>query len=157
MSSIRDLMKVHRVIDELFFEHQKALLHFDFEKALGLLRAYESTLLSHMTDEETVLLPVYEERAEFPAAGDPKLYYNDHAKMRSYIELFKKTTAEIAAEPEMERALLQLLDRESFYMRIVSHHDRRESEYLYPILDELLGSEEKHDLLDRVTLRGEKH
>lgn len=154
MSAISDLIKVHQVIDEIFFEHQKALLHFDFEKALSLLKAYESTLVSHMGDEEAILLPIYEERAEYPDAGAPKLYFDDHAKMRSYIDLFKQTTAEIANEPEMEKALLQLLDREAFYQRILSHHDRREREYLYPILDELLTDEEKETLLGRVTLRG---
>lgn len=157
MSTVIALMKVHKVIDDLFFEHQKALLHFDFEKALGLLRAYESTLLNHMADEEEILLPVYAERVDFPAAGAPKLYYDDHEKMRSYIELFKQTIPEVSAAEETERMLLQLLDRESFYLRIVSHHDRREADYLYPMLDDLLSEEERHDLLDRVRLRGEKH
>jgi hemerythrin-like domain-containing protein len=110
-----------------------------------------------MADEEDVLLPVYSERAEFPVAGAPKLYFDDHAKMRSYIELFKQRTSEIAAETEIERALLQLLDREAFYLRLCSHHDRRESDFLYPILDDLLSEEERHKLLDRVRLRGEKH
>jgi len=157
MAVISDLMKVHKVIDDLFFEHQKALLHFDFEKALGMLRAYQSTLLSHMADEENVLLPVYSERAEFPDAGAPKLYFDDHTKMRSYIDLFMQETFGLASESEIERKLLQLLDREAFYMRLCSHHDRRESDFLYPILDALLSEEERREMLDRVILRGEKH
>ncbi len=157
MAVISDLMKVHKVIDELFFEHQRALLHFNFEKALGLLKAYESTLFSHMADEENILLPVYEKRADFPEAGAPKLYYEDHAKMRSYIELFKQKIREMPTEPDMDRVLLQLLDREAFYLRLCSHHDRREADYLYPILDALLADEEKYEMLERVRLRGERH
>lgn len=155
MASISSLMTVHKVIDDLFFEHQKALLHLDFEKALHLLSAHESTLLSHMKDEEDVLLPVYEERREFPEAGAPRLYYDDHKKMRSHIELFKQTTSMIASEADIERALLNLLDREAFYLRLCSHHDRRESKYLYPILDEILSESERAELLGRVALRGE--
>lgn len=155
MASISSLMTVHKVIDDLFFEHQRALLHFDFEKALHLLAAHESTLSSHMADEELILLPVYEERGEFPDAGAPKLYYDDHKKMRSYIELFKQATSQIAAEPDVDKTLLQLLDREAFYLRLCSHHDRRESEYLYPILDTILSESEKSELLGRVALRGE--
>jgi len=155
MAAIRSLMKVHKVIDDLFFEHQRALLHFDFEKALHLLAAYESTLLSHMADEEEVLLPVYEERGDFPDAGAPKLYFDDHAKMRSHIDLFKQTTSQIAAGPEIEKTLLQLLDREAFYLRLCSHHDRREAEYLYPILDATLSESERTEILGRVELRGE--
>ena len=154
MAAISDLMKVHGVTDELFHQHQRSLLHFEFEKALGFLKAYESILLSHMADEEDVLLPVYSERAEYPEAGAAKLYYDDHAKMRSYIELFLQSTAEIESEVEIDRTLLQLLDREAFYLRLCSHHDRREAEYLYPILDGLLTDDEKRELLDRMTLRG---
>ena len=157
MAVISDLMKVHNVIDELFFEHQRALLHFDFEKALGLLNAYESTLFSHMADEENILLPVYEKRADFPAAGAPKLYYDDHAKMRSHLGLFKQTIRDMQSEPELDRVMLQLLDREAFYLRLCSHHDRREADYLYPILDALLADEEKYEMLERVRLRGERH
>ena len=157
MAEISDLMKVHKVIDELFFEHQRALLHFDFEQALRILIAYESTLLNHMADEESILLPVYEERADFPVAGSPKLFYDDHAKMRSYLELFKQKTSEMPAESELDRVLLQLLDREAFYLRLCSHHDRREGDFLYPMLDGLLSDKEKYEMLDRVRLRGEKH
>jgi len=157
MSKINDLIKVHKVIDDLFFEHQRALLHFDFEKAIRFLNAYESTLMSHMADEEEVLLPAYSEKVKFPAAGAPKLYFDDHAKMRSYIELFKQSLSEIKDAPEMERTLLKLLDREAFYLRLCSHHDRRESDFLYPLLDAQLPMNERLELLDRVKLRGEKH
>lgn len=157
MATVSDLIKVHKVIDDLFFEHQRALLHFNFEKALGFLKAYESTLYSHMADEEDVLLPVYAERAEFPPAGAPKLFYDDHAKMRSYVDLFKKRTVDLAAETEIDRVVLQLLDREAFYLRLCSHHDHREADYLYPYLDALLSDKEKYELLERVALRGEKH
>ncbi|MBP6002225.1 MAG: hypothetical protein KA746_02210 [Pyrinomonadaceae bacterium] len=155
MASISSLMKVHKVIDDLFFGHQRALLHFDFEKALRLLAAYESTLLSHMKDEEDILLPVYEERGEFPDSGAPKLYFDDHAKMRSHVDLFRETTSQIAAGPDIEKTLLQLLDREAFYLRLCTHHDRREADYLYPILDAILSESEKSELLGRVALRGE--
>ncbi|MBK6750283.1 MAG: hypothetical protein KA956_01210 [Pyrinomonadaceae bacterium] len=157
MASISSLIKVHKVIDDLFFEHQKALLHFDFDKALHLLEAHRSTLLSHMGDEEEILLPAYAERGEFPDAGAPKLYFDDHEKMRSFIDLFAETTARLASEPEIERTLLQLLDREAFYLRLCSHHDRRETDYLYPILESVLSEPDKVGLLDRVALRGEKH
>lgn len=157
MASISELMTVHKVLDELFFEHQKALLHFNFEKAASLLNAYESTLLSHIADEEEILLPVYAERAMFPVGGKPQFYYDDHKKIRDFVELFKAKTSEIASESELDRVLLQLLDREAFFLRLMSHHDRREAEYLYPILDRLLSDEERHDLLDKVKLRGQTH
>lgn len=157
MASVSSLIKVHKVIDDLFFEHQKALLNFEFDRALHLLEAHRSTLFSHMADEEEVLLPAYAERGNFPDAGAPKLYFDDHKKMRSFIDLFAETTARLASETKIERTLLNLLDREAFYLRLCSHHDRREEEFLYPILDSVLSESEKLVLLEKVALRGEKH
>ena len=63
MTYIRNLKRLHDLIDAMFFDHQKALIHFEFEKALTLLETYEAVLLRHMQDEELTLLPVYAERA----------------------------------------------------------------------------------------------
>ena len=83
MTYIKDLKRVHDLIDAMFFDHQRALIHFEFEKALTLLETYEAVLLRHMQDEEMILLPVYTERAEFSGAGSPKYFFDDHSKMRS--------------------------------------------------------------------------
>lgn len=153
MDHINDLMKVHTLIDEMFFEHQKALLHFQFDKALISLEVYESTLLRHMQDEEEILLPVYAKLDEIPGAGAAKLFYDDHEKMRGYVELFKEKTAGLRAESDVDRALLQLLDREAFYIRLCGHHDKREAEFLYPILEDSLQEEEKARLMKQIDLR----
>jgi hemerythrin-like domain-containing protein len=145
-------MKVHRLIDDMFFEHQRALLHFEFEKALTSLEVYESTLIRHMQDEEEVLRPVYAELASLPGAGAAKLFFDDHEKMRGYVESFKEKTARLASEPDIDRALLQLLDREAFYLRLCGHHDKRETEFLYPILEDSLSETEKEMLLSEIDL-----
>ena len=152
MARINDLMKVHRLIDDMFFEHQRALLHFEFEKALTSLEVYESTLIRHMQDEENVLLPVYGEISSVPGAGAAKLFYDDHEKMRGYVESFKEKTARLGSEPDVDRALLQLLDREAFYLRLCGHHDKRETEFLYQILEERLSDVEKRQLLSSIDL-----
>lgn len=153
MDHINDLMKVHHLIDEMFFEHQKALLHFQFDKALISLEVYESTLLRHMQDEEEILLPVYAKLDGIPGSGAAKLFYDDHEKMRGYVELFKEKTAGLRAESDVDRALLQLLDREAFYIRLCGHHDKRETEFLYPILEDSLQEEEKARLMKQIDLR----
>jgi len=152
MVRINDLIKVHRLIDDMFFEHQRALLHFDFKKALTSLEVYESTLIRHMQDEEEVLLPAYAELASLPGAGAARLFFDDHEKMRGYVESFKEKTARLASEPDIDRALLQLLDREAFYLRLCGHHDKRETEFLYPILEERLSDVEKRQLLSNIDL-----
>lgn len=146
---------MHLLIDEMFFDHQKALLHFEFDKALTLLEMYQATLIRHMQDEELILLPVYAERSAFSSAGAPKLFFDDHKKMRSFVELFIEKTAELKQQPNIDKAILLLLDREAFYLRLCSHHDKRETDFLYPILEEILTDFEKRDLLSRIDLKAE--
>jgi hemerythrin-like domain-containing protein len=155
MTYINDLKRVHHLIDDMFFDHQKALIHFDLDRALALLEMYETVLLRHMQDEEMVLLPVYTERAKFSGAGAPKLFFADHDKMRKYIELFKKKTVDLRRALDLDKALLQLLDREAFYLRLCSHHDKRETDFLYPILEEILSDDEKWDLMSRIDVKAD--
>ena len=150
MKTFSDLLLLHRGIDDMFFAHQCALLHFEFGTALFLLERYESALLRHMRDEEEFLLPLYDKRCPATRAGAAKIFFDDHEKMRAFVKLFKEETAKLADNPRPETVLLMLLDREAFYKRLCSHHDRRESETLYPSLDEFTSEAEKRDLLSRV-------
>jgi hemerythrin-like domain-containing protein len=156
MTYIKDLERVHVLLDDIFFDHRKALLHFDFEEALTLLEMYESILIRHMQDEELVLLPVYAERAEFSGAGSARYFFDDHAKMRSFVELFKEKTAGLERELNIDTTLLQLLDREAFYLRLCSHHDKRETDFLYPILEQLLSDDEERELMSKIDLDADR-
>ncbi|MBK9155366.1 MAG: hypothetical protein IPM25_14325 [Chloracidobacterium sp.] len=71
--------------------------------------------------------------------------------MRGMVAAFEKKTAELAREKSPEKGLLMLLDRESFFKRLCSHHDIRESEILYPELDRVTTDDEKAYLLGQVT------
>jgi hemerythrin-like domain-containing protein len=152
MRRIKDLERIHEMLDEMFFDHQKALLHFEFERALSLLEAYKATLLRHMEDEESVLLPVYAERAAASGAGLPRHFLDDHSKMRSYVEFFIERTAVLNSETDLDRALLRLLDREAFFLRLCSHHDKRETDHLYSILAKTLSADEEVELMSRIDL-----
>ncbi len=150
MRSFSDLLAFHTVLDELFAEHQYALLHFKFEEALEILKRYEADLFAHMLDEEEILMPVYEERAEIERGGGVKLFLDEHEKMRQHILLFKQTTAELMSDPNPEPTLIKLLDRESFYKRLCSHHDLRESGILYPALDGVTDEAERAEMAARL-------
>lgn len=140
------LMEAHRKIDLLFFEHQKALLRFKFDKALALLGEYRDALLAHMRDEERLLMPIYRERVKPDKGGNPALFLDEHEKMRAYVALFADTIAELRLQASPEKTLLNLLDRESFYKRLSSHHDIREREIFYPELDNVLSRKELTDI-----------
>ena len=151
MKTFSELLDLHREIDEMFFAHQCALLRFEFEEALSLLERYESALLRHMRDEEDLLFPLYDKRCPVTRGGATKLFLDDHEKMRGFVHLFKEETGKLAANPQPESVLLMLLDREAFYKRLCSHHDKREREILYPALDEFTSEAEKIEMLAGVT------
>lgn len=151
MKKLGELINLHRELDRMFTEHQHALLHFEFGKALSSIERYEAALLAHMRDEEEVLLPVYRRCSDIPKGGDAKIFLDEHQKMRSFVEMFRERTAKLETEAEPETLLLTLLDRESFYKRLCGHHDKREHETLYSVLDDITSDEEKEDLLGRVT------
>ena len=151
MENLSDLLSLHRDLDEIFFRHQSALLRFDFAKALALLNEYESALATHIEDEERVLLPFYSEHAQEIRGGNAQLFFDEHAKMRSFVDLFKKAVAELENNPKPEADLILLLDREAFFKRLCSHHDKRETEILYPELDRIATQAQKIELLQNVT------
>jgi hemerythrin-like domain-containing protein len=101
-----------------------------------------------MALEEEQLLPLYDERATPEAAGETRLFLDDHEKMRNWLQLFSETVAQLAAETSPEDLLLKLLDRESFFLKLCSHHDNREERFLYPALDKGTTETEREKLLE---------
>lgn len=147
MKSFSDLLKIHEKLDEDFRQHQYALLHFEFERAAKLLLAYRDRLLEHMSFEEEVLLPIYDQKATIAPAGETTLFLKEHEKMRDWIALFIDTIKKLQSEDPPEPVLLNLLDRENFYLKLCSHHDNREATFLYPGLDAVTSLEERVELL----------
>ena len=151
MRNLSQLLDLHKDLDEIFFAHQSALLHFEFKVALSLLERYEYGLLTHIRDEEDVLLPVYSERAEIVKGGKPQFFLDEHFKLKEFVKLLKKEITKLPEEPNLDSKLIWLLDRESFFKRLCSHHDKRETEILYPELDRITTEAEKTELLSRLT------
>ena len=147
MNTITDLLATHDVLDYVFFEHQSSLLHLRFSRALELLCEYENALTRHMQYEEQTLLPLYAARVAFPPAGAPQLFLTDHEKMLDFVSAFRSKTAELIDSKEPEEGLILLLDREAFYKRLSAHHDKRERDFLYPMLERQLTENEELSLL----------
>ena len=83
--------------------------------------------------------------------GKPQLFLDEHFKLKEFVKLLKKEITKLPEEPNLDSKLIWLLDRESFFKRLCSHHDKRETEILYPELDRITTEAEKTELLSRVT------
>jgi hemerythrin superfamily protein len=152
MKSFSDLLTLHHELDELFFEHQRALIRGDLEVALAKLEGYEKELLDHIWDEEEVLIPIYAARAEAPVGGSAEIFLNEHRKIREYLVLFKAEFVKLSAAADLERAVIFLLDSQVIYKRLLVHHDTREREFLYPLLDQITTEPERLSLFQRLKL-----
>jgi iron-sulfur cluster repair protein YtfE (RIC family) len=143
------LCRVHERVNELFLQHQEALVESDIARARHRLALYERELLAHMEPEEELLLPVYARAGAIPG-GPLELFLGEHRKMREFLERFHATLLELEAHPpDLRRRILQLLDEQAMFKHLVEHHDLRERNILYPALDRVTTDEERRALLRR--------
>jgi len=64
-SFTQHMMGLHDDLAQRFFAHQRSLLDRDFVNAASFLAGYRKRLLWHMQDEESLVLPRYQQ-----AGGD---------------------------------------------------------------------------------------
>jgi iron-sulfur cluster repair protein YtfE (RIC family) len=144
--SFSELLQVHARLDEVFLEHQRALLGLDLSAAHNSLQAYETELLAHMQDEEALMIPLYRERAEAPVGGTAEIFLGEHDKLRQFVVLFKEELKKMETLDDLERGVLFLLDSQYIFKRLLVHHDNREKKMLYPLLDQITSEQERDNL-----------
>ena len=155
MQSFSDLLELHRDLDHLFLEHQRALLRLNIKLAATLLDQYEKQLLEHIRDEEALMLPLYRDRAAIPVGGAPEIFIGEHEKLRQFLLLFREQMEKLEAADDLEKDVLFLIDSQHLFKRLLVHHDTREKKMLYPLLDEVTTGSEREQIFDQLELRPE--
>ena len=150
MNRFIDLLDLHRELDELFFQHQLALMRLDIDRAEELLTRYGRDLLTHMRDEEEVMLPIYGERVKPPVGGAVEIFIGEHEKLRQFLALFAEEIDKIRKMDEIDRGALFLIDSQHLFKRLLVHHDAREKKMLYPLLDQVTADTERQQLFARL-------
>lgn len=150
-TSFLDLLTLHMELDELFSSHQIALLSLDLREAGEILTRYEARLLSHMRDEEDLLIPIYEARTNEIPGGPVELFLGEHKKMKGFLAEFHDALNQMKCEEgtRLKHSIIHLLDRQCMYKQLLEHHDLREKNILYPWLDRVTSEEERAQLLRR--------
>ena len=143
------LLDVHDRLDELFLRHQEAVLLFDVERSSSTLDEYERELVEHMRFEEDALFPIYE-RAMPIAGGGIDLFRNEHQKLLRYVAGIRKSFETLRPrETGGPTRIIELLDFEAKFKNLLKHHDLRERNILYPVLDRVASPAETRALLSR--------
>lgn len=152
MNSFNDLLSLHRELDEIFLEHQRALILGKLETALQRLETYERSLGDHILDEEELLLSIYGERVGAPVGGSVEIFLNEHRKIRDYLPLFKAEFSKLFAATDRERAIIFLLDSQTTFKKLLIHHDARERKFLYPLLDQVTTETERLTIFSKLRI-----
>ncbi|HEV8590013.1 MAG TPA: hemerythrin domain-containing protein [Pyrinomonadaceae bacterium] len=157
MTTFSDLLQLHQELDELFLEHQRALLRLDLDRASQLLEQYEEELLAHIQDEETLMIPLYQQRAAAPIGAAAEIFLGEHEKLRQFLVLFRQEVSKIKTMDDIERGVLFLIDSQHLFKRLLVHHDTREKKMLYPLLDEVTTESERRALFAQLKLSPRTH
>lgn len=152
-SSFLSLLETHEWLDEHFLLHQEALLARDLRLALELLEQVYEGQREHIRVEEEILLPVYARAGQIPG-GNPEFYINEHRKMQAILGGFREVLPqliEVGADGS-RRKIIELFDQGYWFKRLLEHHDQREENILYPVLDQVTNEEEREELLEKCFL-----
>jgi len=146
--SFLSLLELHEQLDELFYQHQEALLKLDVSLALERFDVYERRLREHIRHEEERLLPVYE-RAGRIEGGAVVFFTGEHKRMLEFLTRIRARVEDLIAKPaNLEREIISLFDQQAMFKQLVEHHDQRERNILYPTLDKVTDENERRLLLE---------
>lgn len=147
-----ELLEVHDVLAERFAVHQEKLIAGELAVAEEHFEAYSSALRVHVRSEEELVIPAFEALGLDCERGRSELYRAEHAKILWWLDELRRGLAALRAGGGDVRAVIALLDREGTFKRVMEHHDLREREYLYPLLDEHASEVERRELWDALEL-----
>jgi hypothetical protein len=135
MQNIVDLLSIHREL-ELATD---AACHEALGDGDRCRQWLDEQLRWHLQTEDRFLLPVYIERVpEPPRMGRADLLDGDHRAIENLLD-------QAGATEGMER--LVVLRR---LTHLLEHHDQREAEVFKPLMDEVLGIDERQRILAQI-------
>ena len=128
------ILAEHQEMDELFLQHQEALLEQDWAKAQARYDAFHALLLSHIELEDRVLLPLHQQLAK--PQWRSLVYTAEHDKVLEIAQIMAERIAAPKPEDASQRLrwIIKLLDDERSLKNLVEHHNEREEKGMLPEL-----------------------
>ena len=143
------LLSEHDELEELFDKHQRALIVKDLGAAVATISKFENELKRHIAYEDEVLLPLFAaKRAETEGATLP-IFHAEHRKLRETAANLSKSTAALSDSSDILGSILKLLDDESLFKGLFSHHALREENLFFPRLDACTTEFERKRALEK--------
>lgn len=135
MSSIPDFMTVkHRECDDVFIQAESAVAEKNWDSAEEKLQAFSDILLSHLSVEENILFPKFEE-ATGMTSGPTQVMRLEHEQMRGLLN--DLTAALNKQDKDTYLGLSETL------IVLMQQHNMKEEMMLYPMAQQhIVNSDE---------------
>jgi hemerythrin-like domain-containing protein len=126
-----------------------ALLALDIELAHERLLQFRREIEEHMHVEEELLLPVYNRAGRIPG-GPVEFFTGEHKRLLEFLSRFDEQLTQMKSSSENPaREIIELFDGEAVFKSLLEHHDLREQNIFYPVLDEITTEQERQQLLSK--------
>jgi iron-sulfur cluster repair protein YtfE (RIC family) len=137
------LLSEHSDLDQLFENHQRALISKDLGTALATITMFQNELKRHIGYEEDVLLPLYKAKNAEVEGGTLPIFQAEHRKLKEMIASLTRRTGALHMTPDILGSILKLLDEETLFKGLFNHHALREQNLLVPRLDAMTTESER--------------
>ncbi|MGD9900557.1 MAG: hypothetical protein AB7T22_15635 [Calditrichaceae bacterium] len=153
--SFKEIDLLHRYTDQLFIGHQIHLMKKEWEDAFGKFEKVFEFRNQNISDEEELLIPLYESTLKtIPEGGAVQFFIREHKLIRKNLSKYLSLLGKKALNPEsINLDLVRLFDEYYDLKDLFDHHDARERGFLFPALDENVSAEERGKLLKTITMR----
>lgn len=131
----------HDRLDELMKQFRK-LKRVDLDRAGHLYREFKAGLERHIVWEEEILFPLFEEKTGMRGAGPTVVMRMDHLQIKAILQKIHDKIA--AGDPECDEA-------EELLLSVLTAHNRKEEEILYPLIDSVSSPEEREDVFRKMS------
>jgi hemerythrin-like domain-containing protein len=140
----------HSELEQLFEKHQRALLSKDLEGAVATLKTFENELGRHIAVEDEVLLPLYAAKGGEVEGGTLSIFHAEHRKLQEMTGSLARETALLESSSDLLGSILKLLDQETLFKGLFSHHALREENLLFPKLEACTTEGERRRVFGKI-------
>lgn len=129
--------------DELdgYFKKFQELKNKNYPEAKEYFKKFKSGLQRHIAWEEDILFPLFEEKTGMTDAGPTFVMRQEHRQIEQTLEALHKKVQRQDPQSDMEEQLL---------LGILSEHNFKEENILYPAIDDAASDEERRKVFDRM-------
>jgi molybdopterin-guanine dinucleotide biosynthesis protein A/hemerythrin-like domain-containing protein len=130
----------HTRLDQLFKEFQ-LLKRKEFQKAKNAFKNFQAGLKRHIVWEEEILFPVFETKTGHANGGPTEVMRVEHQKIKIALEAIHGKVRQADPESDAEEAEL---------INVLSEHNRKEEQILYPMIDQVTTPDERQAIFEKM-------